>query len=59
MSDIVHHTTAPDIPLVPKRFTCGRKVKGDCTFTRVPSLVDCPQCLAKLRESAAEQSKEG
>ena len=46
MSDIVHHSDAPD-GVIPKRYTCRRKVKSS-PWTKVPSLVDCPQCLAML-----------
>ena len=47
MSNIVHHSYA-EFPAIPKRYTCRRKVKSS-PWTKVQSLVDCPQCLAALK----------
>lgn len=49
LSAVVHHSEAPD-GAIPKRFTCGRKCKGGNEWTRYPWIVECPQCVAKMRE---------
>jgi hypothetical protein len=55
MSDDTHHTFAKE-GVSPKRFTCGRKNREQW-HTRDAKMVECPQCLAKLRELQAASRK--
>lgn len=51
MSGDTHHTfSKPGVG--PKRFTCGAKNREQW-YTRSERDVDCPKCLAKLRERKA------
>ena len=61
MSDVVHYSEVP-MGVIPKRFLCGRKCKQS-GWSWLAAWVDCPQCLAKLRDrakklrDAADESK--
>lgn len=54
MSDDVHYTYAPP-GVTPQTLACGRKRK-ELPFTRFPPAVDCPRCLAKMREEVAKRT---
>jgi hypothetical protein len=49
VSEITHYSDAEDNE-IPRRFLCRRKPKDGSTWTRSEWIVDCPQCLAKLRD---------
>ena len=56
MSGDTHYSASKE-GVGPTRFLCGRKNNKEHWYTRNKSLVECPQCLAKLRQTNAASTR--